>query len=98
MDNGFASSSASNMLKIYPIVLKVRSLEKLCVALNCTPNDLFEWRDGKDETLPADHALNTLRKEAIKNFSELMKDLPLEKMGDVESFLENLKKERSRPE
>jgi len=92
--NGFAASTASNMLQYYPIVFKVKALEKLCVALNCTPNDLFEWRDDKDEALAANHALNNLRKAAVtRQFSEIVKDLPLEKIGEVESFLENLKKQ-----
>lgn len=89
--NGFAASTASNMLAYYPIVFKVKTLEKLCIALNCTPNDLFEWRDGKDDNLPDEHALNGLRKEAVRNFTEIVKNLPLEKMSEVESFLEGLK-------
>jgi hypothetical protein len=91
--NGFAPASATNMLKYYPLVFKVKALEKLCIALNCTPNDLFEWRDGKNESLAENHSLNSIRKEAVaKNFSEIMKDVPLERAGEVESFLESLKK------
>jgi DNA-binding Xre family transcriptional regulator len=91
--NGFAASTASNMLRYYPVVFKVKALEKLCVALNCTPNDLFEWRD-KGEDLPENHSLNSLRKAAVTmKFSDIVKDLPLEKMREVESFLENLKKQ-----
>ena len=91
--NGFPPASATNMLKNYPLVFKVKSLEKLCVALNCTPNDLFEWRDGKNESLAENHSLNSLRKEPVsKNFCEIMKDVPLERAAEVESFLEGLKK------
>ena len=93
VDNGIPSASATNMLRNYPIVFKVKSLEKLCVALNCTPNDLFEWRDGKDTPLPENHSLNTLRREAARKISEMVGDLPLEKMKEVEDFLESLRKE-----
>jgi len=89
--NGFASSSASNLLRYYPVVFKIKTLERLCVLLNCTPNDIFEWRDDKND-LPEDHALNGLKREAVKNFSEMIKNLPLEKMKDVENFLDNLNK------
>lgn len=96
--NGFAASSASNMLKYYPIIFKVRTLEKLCILLNCTPNDLFEWRDDGKGKISDEHALNSLKKEAIGNFTEIVKDLPLEKMIEVKSFLEGLRQEKSSPE
>ncbi|HEY0427404.1 MAG TPA: helix-turn-helix transcriptional regulator [Pyrinomonadaceae bacterium] len=97
--NGFASSTASNMLQFYPVVFKIKSLEKLCLALNCTPNDLFEWRDDKDDALHEKHALNNLRKAAVTaKLSDIVRDLPLEKMSEVETFLENLQKAESRPE
>ena len=91
--NGFSRATATNMLVYYPVVFKVRSLEKLCIALNCTPNDLFEWRDKENSALPAEHALNGLRKEAVRSFAEIVNSLPLEKMSEVEAFLDNLKKE-----
>lgn len=92
--HGFAPSSATNILKFPPINIKVKTLEKLCFALNCTPNDLFEWRDGGEQALARDnHPLHTLRKEAVnKKISDIMQDIPLEKIGALEQYLEELKK------
>jgi DNA-binding Xre family transcriptional regulator len=98
VENGFSTSSAVNMLKYYPTSMRIKAISTLCVALNCEPSDLFEWRDDKDQTLPPDHALNKLRRDAVKNLSEIINTLPLERMGEVESFLQNLKDEKSRPE
>ncbi len=82
------------MLKFNPRNLKVKTLEKLCLALNCTPNDLFEWRDdGAQSLLRDNHPLHALRKETVnKKFSEIMQDIPLEKLGELENYLEELKK------
>src|SRR5690606_26595516 len=80
--NGFAPSTASNMLAYYPIVFKVKSLEKLCVALRCTPNDLFEWRETEKSSVPENHPLQTLVREKVKPIAEMVKDLPLEKLTE----------------
>lgn len=91
-NNGFTRSSAVNIYNFYVTNIKVKNLEKLCRALNCTPNDFFEWREKEgEEALPETHALNALRREKTTEINKLMKDIPLEKLGDVEEFLKELK-------
>lgn len=89
--NGFATSTASNMLSFYPIVFKVRSMEKLCIALNCTPNDLFEWRESENSAVPENHPLKSLVREKVKHISEIVKDLPVEKLNELEAIINELK-------
>lgn len=90
--NGFTRPSATHLYKFYVTNIKVKNLEKLCRALNCTPNDFFQWRDAEgEEPLPATHALNALRREKTAEINNLMKEIPLEKLGDVEEFLKELK-------
>jgi len=56
-------------------------LEKICGLLNCTPNDLFEWKPSADANLPENHALYTLRRsESVKSLKEFLKDMPLEEV------------------
>jgi hypothetical protein len=89
--NGFPPSSASNMLSFYPVVFKVKALEKLCIALNCTPNDLFEWRASGDSVIPENHSLKTLVKEKASPIAEMVKDLPVEKLSELEAIINGLK-------
>jgi len=90
--NGFAASTASNMLSFYPVVFKVKALEKLCIALNCTPNDLFEWRPTENSVIAENHALKTLVKEKIpSSITEMVKDLPVEKLSELEAIINGLK-------
>lgn len=42
------------------------TIEKLCAALSCTPNDLIFYSPGK-EALPAQHPLHTLNMERFKD-------------------------------
>jgi len=89
--NGFSPSTASNMLAYYPVVFKVKALEKLCIALNCTPNDLFEWRASENSVITENHALRTLVKEKVSPIAEMVKDLSVEKLGELEAIINGLK-------
>jgi len=69
-------------------------LEKVCAVLNCTPNDLFEWYPSGSLNLPENHALYALRRdEAARSLKEIAKDIPLERMGEIENLLSGLKNE-----
>lgn len=97
-DNGFPASTASLMLNYHRANIGVKMLEKLCVALSCTPNDLFDWRDDGKTALADAHPLNSLRKKVVaKKISDIIKDIPLEKLDGLDAYLESLKEE-SRPE
>lgn len=90
--NGFTRSSAVNIYNFYVTNIKVKNLEKLCRLLNCTPNDFFEWQTAEtEEPIAETHALNSLRREKSAAITKLMKEIPLEKLGDVEEFLKELK-------
>ena len=69
-------------------------LEKICALLNCTPNDLFEWKPSGDSNLAENHALYALRRNAsARSLKEMVKDIPLEKMSEMETLFDDLKKE-----
>ncbi len=69
-------------------------LEKICGLLNCTPNDLFEWKPSANANLPENHALYALRRdESARSLKEIVKDIPLERMSEVENLLSGLKNE-----
>lgn len=46
--------------------LQLKTLEQLCVLLNCTPNDLLSYVPGK-EAIPADHPLRALNDDRYRN-------------------------------
>lgn len=67
-------------------------LEKICTVLNCTPNDLFEWKPSADSNLPENHALYALRRtDSGRSLNEIVKDIPLERMSEVENLLNGMK-------
>lgn len=88
--NGFGRSAAHQIANSTSLSVKVEHISKLCVLLNCTPNDLFEWHRDTKTVLPEDHALQTLVKEGAgeKNLKELLLKLPPDKLAELEGLLE----------
>lgn len=91
--NGFIRSTATYLLNGTASHIKIEHIGKLCVLLNCTPNDLFEWKPDAKNVLPENHALNSLVKDDLKSVSlkDLLKDIPIEKMSELEGLLKGLK-------
>jgi len=94
MKNGFIRSTASNLLNGNTQYVKDEHLEKLCLLLHCTPNDLFDWKPDKNALTPDDHPIQALKRgDAPKYITEIVKDLPLDKLDQVESLLNQLKED-----
>ena len=68
----------------------LETVEKLCLALNCTPNDLLEWVPSKDMATNSAHSLNALkRNEAIlNNMAQLMNSVSLEKLEKIQEIIQ----------
>lgn len=89
-DLGFAASSVKGFLNGTAEQIKYEQLEQLCVALNCTPNDLFEWQPDERRQIAPTHSLNKLKK---KNLAQMLNDVPLEKFEQVETLFDDLQKQ-----
>ncbi len=89
---GFDYPQASRFLKAASPSVKIKHIEQLCIALNCTPNDLFEWKSDGEKILADGHSLNVLnRGEGTKNLQEMVKDVPSDKLALIEDLLDALK-------
>lgn len=89
--NGFGSTTASDLINIKKPLVRTEYLERLCILLNCTPNDLYEWKPDNKTNLTENHPLKTLQKAEIMQISEIIKDIPVEKLSDVQNLLNQLK-------
>jgi DNA-binding Xre family transcriptional regulator len=91
---GFYRTIASNLLNNRANNIKIAHLEALCRALNCTPNDLFEWKAVENDVLNESHSLNSLkRSKPAPLLSQIVKDIPVDKLDRVEELLNQLKNE-----
>jgi hypothetical protein len=68
-------------------------IEKLCIAFDCTPNELMEWTPDSKYKLAETHPLQKLLpEEKIIDLREITKDIPIEKLGLFADKLEELKR------
>ena len=92
--HGFVHSTAGNIINNRVLQIRVEQIEQLCLLLTCTPNDLFEWREGKGETIAENHPVQQLKREqTTQHISRLVKDLPVEKLGKLSQMIEDLRNE-----
>lgn len=66
-----------------------KDMEKICISLHCTPNDLLEWRKTeKDPELPDTHPLKVLHhSETTANINQLLINANPEKLMEVQRLL-----------
>jgi len=84
IQNGHSKSYASSLMNNTVYSISFKKLEQLCVSLNCTPNDLFDFVPDKKVTLPEGHALHSISKsDMIDEVAKLMQDLPMEKIEEM---------------
>jgi DNA-binding Xre family transcriptional regulator len=84
---GYASRIANNQIG----QINTARLEKICRDLNCTPNDILDFRPKPNDTLPTDHALHTLTKKEISNeITAKINALPIEKIQQIHDIIKNM--------
>lgn len=85
---GISHTLASHMATDKLDKILLRHLEKNCLELNCTPNDLLDWvpSDKKQDT--PDTALHALKKEGkADDAAELLSKLPAKKLEELAKML-----------
>ncbi len=93
--NGFVPQTAVNWSKNQIGYVRPEQMEKLCLLLNCTPNDLFDWREDGKTVVHDEHALRTLTKTAPDtSVQNAVRELPLDKLEKLGEMLAELNKEK----
>lgn len=88
---GISRATASNLLNNSVDSINSTHLEKLCEMLNCEPNDLYQWTPSANTQNVETHPLKNLRRtQSVQNLSEMLKNVPLDKIGQIENLLNNV--------
>jgi DNA-binding Xre family transcriptional regulator len=88
---GFSTNQTYYLLSLSPATIRLANLEKLCIALNCTPNDLIEWTPQKSDNIPQSHQLFHLKPKETFDFKAISSDIPVSKLPELKSIIENFK-------
>ena len=91
LDLGFAPATVRNLLSNRVWRIDFENLEKICIALNCTPNDVLEWLPPENQANPEAHALIKMTRNKDADLPKLLKDLPLEQFDQIIEILQQNK-------
>ena len=87
--NGFTYSAAGRLLKNE--IAGTRNIEKLCLVLNCTPDDLFNWTSDKGMKNSKNVALSKLAgRKSIGRIVPKLKGLSENKLEELHQFIDKL--------
>lgn len=87
--NGITRNVASSLINGYSRHIKLDHIEILCRALNCEPNDLFQFNPYQGDTLPKDHPLfNLKRDQNAPDPKKLLNSLPYKQLLEVTRSIE----------
>jgi DNA-binding Xre family transcriptional regulator len=86
INSGLGYQTVMRMLRNNTFVPTGEQLERICIALKCTPNDIYQWLPAKDA--PTDLPLNGL-KHNTATLQEKIKNMSMEQVIALEKLLEN---------
>ncbi|QQS36657.1 MAG: helix-turn-helix domain-containing protein [Ignavibacteriales bacterium] len=93
---GFSPFTASYIATGKLEKLNLKQLERLCILLNCTPHDLLEWEPDSKLGEPGRFELSRLiGGKKVLSIQDELKGLTLEKVGEVQRFIEEKRSEGS---
>ena len=88
MKSGFKSQSAYSIASGKIKSLTPDKIEKLCIALHCTPNDLFDWSEDSKNLLDNNHPLRNLKRNPDDDdLISVTKTLPLDTLSKLSQQL-----------
>lgn len=86
--SGFGDHLAGRIKNNIATRLELREMERLCLLLRCTPNDLYEWVPDDSAQIDDRHPMNVIRKkEKIADLTKTLHSVPLEQVEEIEKLI-----------
>jgi DNA-binding Xre family transcriptional regulator len=93
---GISARSAHSILHERKAHIRFDHLERLCMLLHCTPNDLLQWHPDERHFVPDSHplqALAPLPDADVAALHERLRHMPLEELRQLAGTIAEKKKE-----
>lgn len=88
VQNGFVPFTAHKYKNGKVEHMRLDHIERLCILLNCTPNELFEWSPNDLLDDRADHPLQKIRTREKKiEINKILSKMSLEKLEEIQQML-----------
>ena len=87
--------TASRLLNNNVESINFKYLEKICLQLHCTIDDLFVWIPDSDNKPSANHPLQKLaQKTTNETITQKIKQLPFDKIQQINNYIDELKNQK----
>ncbi|MFZ1805630.1 MAG: helix-turn-helix transcriptional regulator [Cyclobacteriaceae bacterium] len=91
---GFNYHTAHRLLRTNSRSIRMDHVEQLCIALNCTPDDLLVWEAPKSMSNLSKHPLKKLTNRQRKgSILPKIKSLPQDKLDELRQYIDKLAEE-----
>lgn len=87
INHGYSASFATRLANDQTSRLNVTDVEKLCLILNCTPNDFFDWIPDTNDSSLENHPLNELKRSDEILLARLINEIPMDRLADIEKLV-----------
>lgn len=88
---GYSGTFATKMAHNEVSQMTLPMLERICRDLNCTPNDILDFRVYENDTIPEDHALHSIKKMVVTNeLFEKINTLSVDKIQQIHDIIKNM--------
>ena len=85
---GYSASFATRVVNNKVKQMNLQHVEKLCVLLQCTPNDLLEWIPNSTSTQGQGHPLSSLQRVANDSqIKRILYNIPVDRLADIEQLI-----------
>ncbi len=81
IQNGFSRSIANRILKRADSYIKFSHIEKICLLLHCTPNDLLQWRPDAKMPVQPNEPLNALIHPQAQDLLNFLQNADINKLS-----------------
>ncbi len=85
---GFSDNFATRVKNNRINRLNLESMERLCILLRCTPNDLMEWIPESKHNIDHEHPINNIKKSnKVIDITKTLNSVPLGKLEEIENLI-----------
>jgi DNA-binding Xre family transcriptional regulator len=86
LKSGLSRTTATRLLNGELTEPKLEHIEKLCIILICEPNDLFVWKQNKDQIIDENHPIFKLKSTEMEtDLIETIRSIPYSELKDLNS-------------
>ncbi|NLT51332.1 MAG: helix-turn-helix transcriptional regulator [Ignavibacteria bacterium] len=84
VNSGYSANTATRIANNRVNRFDLADLEKICLLLNCTPNDILEWIPAKEDENNENHPFASLKRTGLEiQVLQVLNTLPINELTEL---------------